>query len=85
MTVTGDEPEIAAKIARFFRAVEDGFHHALKKARDDGELAADLDPRAVARLIVNTIQGVALLGKVFKDKKAAKSVVRAASSLLRSA
>ena len=45
----------------------------------------DLDPRAVARLIVNTMQGVALLSKVLKDRDAAKSVLRAASSFLRRA
>jgi TetR/AcrR family transcriptional repressor of nem operon len=79
------DAEIAETLSGYIGVVENAFRDAIARAQADGELSEELDPRGVARLIVNTVQGVALLGKVLRDRRAAKSVIRAAAGLLETA
>ena len=77
-----NDPEIAEVLAGCYRAVEDAFADALTRAQELGEISSEQDPRSVAQVLVNTVQGVALLSKVLKDPNLARTVMRASVSLV---
>ncbi len=77
-----NDPEIAEVLAGCYRAVEDAFADALTRAQELGEISSEQDPRSVAQVLVNTVQGVALLSKVLKDPNLARNVMRASFSLV---
>jgi len=62
---TGSQDEsVCRMLCQGMRSIRDAFRDALARARDAGELGADLDPDEVADLIVTTGQGAALLSQV---------------------
>jgi TetR/AcrR family transcriptional repressor of nem operon len=77
-----DDPEIADRLAGYFRAVEDAFHDTFERAQQAGELDPGHDPRDLARTFVNTAQGLALLTKVFHGGDIAQSVMRTSLRML---
>ena len=62
--------------------MEDAFTDALTRAQKLGEISSEQDPRGVAQVLVNTVQGVALLSKVLKDRKLARNVIQTSLSLV---
>lgn len=54
---------IAATARKNFSRLERGFTRALRGAQVRGELAADQDPRTLARFLVGTLQGLQVLSK----------------------
>ncbi len=77
-----NDPELAEILAGCYRAIEDAFTDALTRAQDLGEISSEQDPRSVAQVLVNTVQGVALLSKVLKDSDLARNVIRASFSMV---
>ena len=77
-----NDPEVAEVLAGCYRAIEDAFTDALTRAQELGEISSEQDPRGVAQVLVNTIQGVALLSKVLKDRNLARNVIQASFSLV---
>ncbi len=51
------DPELAARISRYVRRMEEAFEEALARARGAGEIpvAAGGDPKALARFLVSTL------------------------------
>jgi TetR/AcrR family transcriptional repressor of nem operon len=76
------DPELSRHLARTFQRLEDAFSNALTRARDAGELSADRNPRALARLLVTTIQGVALWGPARRSPAYVRDVVAGLLELL---
>lgn len=72
-----DDVELARALNAYLRTVEDVIHDALVRARDAGELVAGADPRAFARLIVATLQGLAVTGRVVAGAAFAKGAIDA--------
>jgi TetR/AcrR family transcriptional repressor of nem operon len=58
------DPEIAKRLREYVERSVDAFYHALERAKKVGELPDETDSRAVARTLVNTRYGLALLRKV---------------------
>jgi TetR/AcrR family transcriptional repressor of nem operon len=58
--------------------VEEAFTRALRRARREGALAADRDPRALARFLVTFIQGVRVIATTRPDPKRLHADVEAA-------
>ena len=60
--IPGDD-EVGAIISRMFRRMQDLFAATIIRGQAAGEFPRDLDERAVARLLLCTIQGLRVLGK----------------------
>ena len=58
------DPRFAAELGSMLGEIEAAFSFALEKARDDGELPAGRDPRALARLFTTLGQGISTVGKL---------------------
>jgi TetR/AcrR family transcriptional repressor of nem operon len=78
------DPEVAARISAYIGRTEDAFRAALKRARDEGEIPSEGDPRALARFLVNTLHGLRVLARAGADRGTLEDTVRVALGALRS-
>lgn len=72
----------AAKTCRNMEAVEGAFYRALLRGKKDGELKGVGEPRAVARFLYSSLQGLALMAKATQDRKTLEDVVKVTLSVL---
>ncbi|MEU8897315.1 TetR/AcrR family transcriptional regulator [Nocardia sp. NPDC048505] len=79
--LAGRDAEATALVRRTFGRMEEGFRAALERARRDGEIAADRDPRALARYLLNAMYGLRVLGKT-ADRSALTGIVDTTLTLL---
>ncbi len=77
-----DDPEMASMLRQQLVHIEDAFFAAHVRAQAARELPAELDARALARTIVCTSQGVALVGRVTEDGSMARDAVGGLLELL---
>ena len=78
MEMMPDDVEVSALITRMFRRMQDLFAAAVIRGQSSGEIAADLDERAIARLLLCTIQGLRVLGKTGPSEQDMTEVVEMA-------
>jgi len=67
----------AARVRASLRRVEDGFFAVLAAAKARGEIGREADPRALARFITASVQGLRLFGKANADKAALRDIASA--------
>ena len=72
----------AEKTCRNMEAVENAFYRALLRGKQDGELKGVREPRAVARFLYSSFQGLVLMAKATRDRKTLEDVVRVTLSVL---
>ena len=72
----------AARTSRNTAALEGAFFRALSRAKKDGELKSVNDPRAVARFLCSSLQGLMLMAKATRDRKALEDVVKITLSVV---
>ncbi len=72
----------AAKTCSNMAAMEGAFHRALLRGKKDGELKGVRDPRAVARFLFSSLQGLVLMAKATQDRKTLEDVVKVTLSVL---
>lgn len=78
------DDEAIAKIMRgYLRQVEDAFYANFTRAQALGEIESNLNPRDLARLLLCTTQGMALLGRVMDDDATLKGTTQVILSLLK--
>lgn len=77
------DPEVAARISGYIQRTEAAFEDALARAREDGEISADSDPKALARFLVNTLHGLRVLARAGADCETLKDIVYVALDVLR--
>lgn len=77
-----DDEEISKVMRVYLQQIEDVFTAALTRAQAAGELSSATNPRNLARLLLCTAQGMALLGRVMDDDTVLEGVVEAAICLL---
>lgn len=70
------DPEIAAHLAAEIHKLEDLLYEVLVRSRDKGEIPPDKDPRALARHLLCSLQGLRVISKVNPDKEALLDMVR---------
>jgi TetR/AcrR family transcriptional repressor of nem operon len=70
----GDE-EVAARISRLFRRLQDLYAAAVIRAQALGEIDSGLDERTLARFLVCQIQGMRVLGKAGADREDVRAMV----------
>lgn len=61
--LAGRDPGTARRVAASWDTLETALTSALIRARAQGELAADKDPRALARFLLVLLQGIRVLGR----------------------
>jgi len=76
------EPEFADVLRRKLKLVEDAFARTLRRAQQAREVPSDLDVRGTARSLVAISEGLAMIGRVQRDRAFIRSVVDGARRLL---
>jgi TetR/AcrR family transcriptional repressor of nem operon len=74
--------ETAARTRSNMAAAEGAFYRALLRGKKDGELKGVRDPRAVARFLYSSLQGLILMSKATQDRKTLEDVVKVTLSVL---
>ncbi len=77
-----DDEAIASIMRVYLKQVEDAFTATLKRAQAAGELSPSANPRNLARLLLCTTQGIALLGRVMDKDTTLEGAFQATISLL---
>lgn len=65
-----------------FLKVEDALCDAIKRGQDSGDIPAEKNPRALARFLLNTIQGVRVLSRSNADPATIKDAISVALQAL---
>ena len=74
--------ETAARTGSNMEAIEDAFYRALLRGTKEGELKRVHQPRAVARFLFCSLQGVLLTAKAAPDREALEDVVKVTLSVV---
>jgi len=74
--------ETAARTCGNMTAMEGAFCRALSRGKKKGELKGVRDPRAVARFLYSSLQGLSLMAKATRDRKTLEDVVKVTLSVL---
>ena len=77
------EPKLASALGVMLGGMEDAFRDALQRAKDDGELSEETDPRTLARLLTTIGQGLATVGKLDPSGTFVRDAVASARRLLK--
>jgi TetR/AcrR family transcriptional repressor of nem operon len=76
------DPETAKLVASQHRFMEKFLRQALERAQARKEIAADKDPRALARFLVGFLNGLNVVAKVNPDRAALRDMVKVALQAL---
>ncbi|MEE1773526.1 helix-turn-helix domain containing protein [Streptomyces sp. JV185] len=76
------DPAAAHRVEISWAHIETALHSALVRARAQGELPEDRDPRALARLLLVLLQGVRIVGKASSDPARVRDAAEQALTLL---
>lgn len=76
------DPAAARRVEISWDHLETPLHSALVRAQAQGELSADRDPRALARMLLVLLQGVRIVGKASNDPARVRDAVEQALTLL---
>jgi TetR/AcrR family transcriptional repressor of nem operon len=77
-----DETEIASILCHHLQRLEDAYCTVIDRAQKVGEISSAINSRNVARMLLCTTQGMALLGRV-EDETLLRSTVEATVMLLK--
>jgi TetR/AcrR family transcriptional repressor of nem operon len=78
-----DDIEIASVVCHHLQRLEDAYCTVIDRAQKAGEISSAINSRNVARMLLCTTQGMALLGRVVEDEKLLRSTVEATIMLLK--
>ncbi|BAV05667.1 transcriptional regulator, TetR family [Filimonas lacunae] len=76
------DPEVAAIVNGNAQDMEDAFYQAVKKGQESGQFSTKSNPRAVARLLFNTLSGMRVAARSGMDKKSLDDIVKSQLTLL---
>lgn len=76
------EPRLTKTLGRMLGRVENAFYQALRRAIEDGEMAANRDPRALARLFTTVGQGGSMVSKIDPSGAVAHDTIESVRMLL---
>lgn len=74
--------EVLERVATGLRRVETCFYEALQTAKENGELNSASDPRALARYLTNSLNGLRVMCMVFEDHGTLDDIVNTSLSML---
>ena len=70
------DPEVAESVKALLRRMEKAFYRTLERAVEIGELSPDANPRALARFLCCTLQGLVIMGKASASRSTIKDIVK---------
>ena len=76
------DAEVGAVIERMFRRMQDLFAAAVIRGQSSGEISRERDERAIARMLLCTIQGLRVLGKTGPSEQDMSELVDVALRVL---
>jgi TetR/AcrR family transcriptional regulator, transcriptional repressor for nem operon len=82
MELSPHENEIAGTLRQALKMVEDTFFNVLARAKQQGELKDDKDPRALARFLTTMMQGTIVMIKAGASADVVKQTMETALSIL---
>ena len=82
MELSPHEEEIAGKLRQALKMAEDTFFKVLARAKQQGELREDKDPRALARFLTTMMQGTIVMIKAGVSADVVKQTAETALSML---
>jgi TetR/AcrR family transcriptional repressor of nem operon len=82
MELSPHEKEIAGTLRQALKMAEDTFFKVLARAKTQGELRADQDPRALARFLTTMMQGTIVMIKAGASADVVKQTAETALSIL---
>jgi len=77
------EAEIASLLRHYLQQTEDAYYMVISRAQKAGEISSTANPRDLARMLLCTTQGMALLGRVQENETLLRGTVEATISLLK--
>ncbi|UMZ14882.1 TetR/AcrR family transcriptional regulator [Pseudomonas sp. MPFS] len=63
LEMAGQDPVVAQWVAQNFKRIEAALEQVLRQGQEQGQVASQKNPRALASFVVCTIQGLRVLGK----------------------
>ena len=72
----------AARTGSNIATMEGAFYRALRRGNHNGEFKRIRDPRAVARFLCSSLQGLVLMSKATQDRRTLEDVVKVTLSVL---
>ncbi|OLF55845.1 TetR/AcrR family transcriptional regulator [Pseudomonas chlororaphis] len=63
LELAGQDPAVAALVSQNFQRLERALEQLVTRGQQEGEIAPEKNPRALARFFVSTIQGMRVLSK----------------------
>ena len=82
MELAPHEKDIGKKLAGRLQMAEDAFFRLLTRAKEEGELTKDKDPRALARVMVTMMQGTIVMIKAGTPADVVKQTAETALAIL---
>jgi TetR/AcrR family transcriptional repressor of nem operon len=82
MELSPHEKEIAGTLRQILTMAEDAFFRVLARAKQQGELNGDKDPRTLARFLTTMMQGTIVMIKAGASAEAVNQTVETAFSVL---
>ncbi len=76
------DKDVAARLAAAFQGLEDALFRLIERGQETGEIAPWRDPRALARFLVASAQGLLIIGKVNRNRAALEHIAEIAISNL---
>jgi len=70
-------------VLHLLNSLEKGFFSVLKRARQQGEIAEDLDLQAMAIFLTSSMQGLLVIGKVSSDRATLEGINQVTLSVLK--
>ncbi len=82
MELMPQDAEVTAMVTRMFQRIQDLFAATVIRGQLAGEIARDRDERAIARMLLCTIQGLRILGKAQPSEADVTSIIDLALRVL---
>jgi TetR/AcrR family transcriptional regulator, transcriptional repressor for nem operon len=76
------DPLVADRLKRTFGQLEEAFYRALLRAQQTGEVSSERDPRALARFLTSSLQGLQVTAKSSPDRVVLEDVVKVTLQVL---
>jgi len=82
MELSPHEKEIACTLRQALKMAEDAFFKVLARAKEQGELKQEKDPRALARFLTTMMQGIVVMIKAGTSAEVVKQTAETGLSIL---
>lgn len=82
MELAPHEKDIGLRVSRSIARVEEAFFNALTRAKRQGELRKEQDPRSLARYLTGIMQGVVVMFKAGAPEETLRDIMKTGLSVL---